>query len=342
MLFLTVTNRCLGNRMTRLQTRVGLLEQRIHIDSVEFREELKRIFAILNDTLTDMRKNVSNKGEIYSETERNHFDSGTLVSEYIVALKRGFSQEKQKLKRYINFLEHKVQQMNTDIENKTNQFIGSISDDIRGINDSCALQAMEMIRMSDKIVGLEVRNREVLQNLQNNEKATSIAMDQVEFSNEETKNNSNLLSEVIKEQSILRSLVHLSLRGRWAMNEGSYYYFGNDLKSWNDAAKKCETMGSYLAEVDTNSEMEFLQSLSKSPLNKSNQRLIWLGGSDTENEGSWVWRRSNRKMEYTNWNRNEPNGYTRENCLQAHGPEGHWNDLFCGVQIAYVCEADVA
>lgn len=342
MLFITVTNRCLGNRMTRLETRIGLLEERIHIDSVEFREKLKGIFSILNDTLTDVPKDVSNKAEIYSEAERNDFDSGTLVSEYIVALKRGFSQEKQKLRRYIDFLEHKVQQMNTDIENKMNQLIGSISDDIGGVNASCAFQAIEIIRMSNKIVVLEARNGEMFEKLQNIENTTSIATEHVVISNEETKNNSNLLSEVIKEHSILNSLVHLSLRGRWTMNEGSYYYFGNDLKNWNDAAKECETLGSYLAEVDSSSEMEFLQTLSKSPLNKYSQNLIWLGGSDINYEGSWVWRRGNRKMEYTNWNLNEPNGYTRENCLQAHGPEGHWNDLFCGVQIPYVCEADVA
>jgi len=51
--------------------------------------------------------------------------------------------------------------------------------------------------------------------------------------------------------------------------------------------------------------------------------------SDIENEGTFVWNSSNKPVNYTNWNFDEPNGGIDENCGTYHAFSPYWNDLSC-------------
>lgn len=66
---------------------------------------------------------------------------------------------------------------------------------------------------------------------------------------------------------------------------------------------------------------------------------MWLGGSDLETEGKWVWNMTGNILEYTNW----MEGVTPEkfrkfqkipehsstDCLQMWQDKGQWDDLNC-------------
>lgn len=43
---------------------------------------------------------------------------------------------------------------------------------------------------------------------------------------------------------------------------------------------------------------------------------FWVGGTDQENEGDWMWIDGSGFV-YQNWQENEPGGGTNENCLWA-------------------------
>jgi hypothetical protein len=65
---------------------------------------------------------------------------------------------------------------------------------------------------------------------------------------------------------------------------------------------------------------------------------MWLGGTDSKTEGSWVWIDSNDPVEFTNWGNysminvfasRQPDNLGDEDCLQMWLNNGKWNDLRC-------------
>lgn len=64
----------------------------------------------------------------------------------------------------------------------------------------------------------------------------------------------------------------------------------------------------------------------------------WYGGNDIALETVYTWITSGTAVSYTNWNREEPNGGQRENCINVYY-NGVWNDAPCNLGISkFVCE----
>ena len=55
----------------------------------------------------------------------------------------------------------------------------------------------------------------------------------------------------------------------------------------------------------------------------------FIGGTDTHNEGEWVWL-DETPLDFTNWASGEPAGGSGENCLEmVPNKNGTWNDVPC-------------
>ena len=107
----------------------------------------------------------------------------------------------------------------------------------------------------------------------------------------------------------------------------------NERLTWEKARASCWRLGGDLASVGSEEENNFIHGLSKT-IN------IWLGGSDSALEGSYVWS-DGTAWTYENWTPGEPNGRTRENCVVGNW-RGHdnWNDGPCDFVYygGYACE----
>ncbi|KAL4223493.1 hypothetical protein ACF0H5_016964 [Mactra antiquata] len=95
-------------------------------------------------------------------------------------------------------------------------------------------------------------------------------------------------------------------------------------------------MGARLAEVNSEAENELLVKINKESPDRSIR--IWLGASDLEKEGVWKWQTSKQPITYQKWNKGEPNGRMRENCLHFYEGSGTWNDIPCDRTFNYICE----
>ncbi|KAK3105633.1 hypothetical protein FSP39_002335 [Pinctada imbricata] len=77
-------------------------------------------------------------------------------------------------------------------------------------------------------------------------------------------------------------------------------------------------------------------------------RQTWVGGTDFETEGDWMWFPARSPLTYTHWLPGEPNnqvheGFDREHCMslfpnQADDGKYMWNDEICHKQLHFVCE----
>ena len=69
----------------------------------------------------------------------------------------------------------------------------------------------------------------------------------------------------------------------------------------------------------------------------------WIGLSDAQVEGKWIWQHSFSPLgNYTSWNKGEPNGAEKEDCVvQCHdGGNWGWLDVACEVyeEIHALCQ----
>jgi len=110
------------------------------------------------------------------------------------------------------------------------------------------------------------------------------------------------------------------------------YLFGTTAMSWTSCSYTCEGLGASMLCVEDDAESRFISEHS------ANDTGMWLGISDSEEEGSWVWP-SGCLSVYHDWHDVEPsNSYGREDCAVAGaaGSRQAWTTYDC-TQPTEVC-----
>ncbi|KAJ8304061.1 hypothetical protein KUTeg_017644 [Tegillarca granosa] len=95
----------------------------------------------------------------------------------------------------------------------------------------------------------------------------------------------------------------------------------------------CRTKFGFLAEVEDADENRFL---------KSNAVFdsYWIGGTDKQTEGVFMWVHSGVKFDFNDWDNGEPNDAEgNEDCVQLKKEFDYkWNDSICAMNYHFVCE----
>ena len=120
----------------------------------------------------------------------------------------------------------------------------------------------------------------------------------------------------------------------------------NERADYRTAKKRCRLLhpGSSLAAIYSKQENDLVQSLVAAV--SEGDQTYWLGGDDSEDEGTFRWAidyngEENGEMVYSNWRDNEPdnkNGW--EDCVEGVSTdEGKWNDIPCAKTLKfYPCQ----
>ena len=128
----------------------------------------------------------------------------------------------------------------------------------------------------------------------------------------------------------------------WDSMRPKLEYFGLN-KTWHQAEEFCVSKGGHLASVNSQFEHNQLRELLK---DEKKVQFVWLGGSDEEEEGVWVWSNGAtwRYPAYAwPWGSGEPDGLQGENCLflmWSGGWDDHWIDHSCSHvgNTGFVCQ----
>ena len=124
---------------------------------------------------------------------------------------------------------------------------------------------------------------------------------------------------------------------------GNYFKVYNDPVTWHAARIKCEKLGGHLAIVGTEKDNEFLKFL----VQGAELRTAWLGATDEQNEGHWVWI-DGSDLTYSNWDTragqpNNAGGVEHYVVLLAFN-SGLWWDYYDddrdGWNPAFICQWD--
>lgn len=113
--------------------------------------------------------------------------------------------------------------------------------------------------------------------------------------------------------------------------ETKLYLFCNTTVSWQAAEEACQALSGSPAKIEDADENAWIES-------KSNTSYRWIGLSDLDQEAIWLWTDGTAPI-YLNWSPSEPNGGTKENCVNMWDG-GTCNDLYCDWLEPFVCEQE--
>ena len=116
----------------------------------------------------------------------------------------------------------------------------------------------------------------------------------------------------------------------WTIWNSQCYKLFHEEVSWEAAELKCIQLGAHLTSILSAAENEFVSNLI------SDTRLIWIGGSDKDKEGTWTWTDSN-PWTSTRWANGQPDKRNTENCLQTQR-SFTWHDYPCSNKANFVCK----
>ncbi|XP_045198814.2 perlucin-like protein [Mercenaria mercenaria] len=202
-----------------------------------------------------------------------------------------------------------------------------------------------IIEISDKVEILNISQKETTQEV-----------DELKQQNAENKVNIselfNKLEHIQGKFNKMNGAAFLEC-GAWERVGFSCYKFFDEEVEWEVAVQNCKLEDAYLIEIDSSIENTFAVNI----VNQTKTRNVtdtsdskdgnsgpWLGASDKQTEGNWVWEYSGRYLNrgFQGWHDREPNGKSRENCLHLLEKQDYkWNDTPCARKNPYVCEKPV-
>ena len=103
--------------------------------------------------------------------------------------------------------------------------------------------------------------------------------------------------------------------------------------NWSAANEDAKKKNLQLAVPKNIDEVAQIQAV----MNNKGVGSAWMGVSDREKDGTWKDVHGD-VVSYTKWNAGEPNGGSNENCVEASGATGNWNDITCSANRAYILE----
>merc|ERR1711894_729150 len=123
----------------------------------------------------------------------------------------------------------------------------------------------------------------------------------------------------------------------WTSNAGSCYHFSHDYEPWLSAMLVCKMWDSNLVTIESPAEQIFVQQSAT----QSQVGGYWLGGSDLDIEGTFVWQADGavKQISFENWAPNEPNNrHKDENCMYMKRDTHYtWTDEDCSDKHHYAC-----
>ncbi|XP_025084546.1 perlucin-like protein [Pomacea canaliculata] len=131
---------------------------------------------------------------------------------------------------------------------------------------------------------------------------------------------------------------------------GVCYVFYQAAKTWDQARNACHGKGGNLVIIPDRPTQDFLVASLRSL--RWPRPGVWIGATDRDEEGQWIWQGTSVRLSYQNWAPNQirqpPAGRSgsketesndREDCAQIRIVDtGRWHDFPCNVSSSYICQ----
>ena len=304
--------------VSRIRKRLNVLETKMSLDAIEFREEIEK----LSSSLTNQTCGCSGEGTgaVSPTVEAPERDTDVKgITQLVKGFRRGFYNEKK-------FIRHTLSEM---------------SDKMKGDIKACEEANSDTLRTTQsKLDGVEQRLNEKLKNL---EDKLSYVEDEVKQQHANIEKNINARDEMKQQiEGIAMSLRRMKdpASEGWKQHGNSIYKLVDKKATWQEAVDSCALMDSYLVEIGDQPEQDFVASI----MIENDKWRMWLGGSDIKIEGNWIWNHSGKLVGQDNelWQEGRPYSDRSYNCLtNSFFSDYKWYDEPCSWKRAYLCETNI-
>lgn len=325
----------LCDRFSRMEKQISIIEQKVYFDATTFREDI----ADIRETLYGLSEKLS------ENNENGHFEKAQTQTKYdkeemnriLQVIKRAVNKEKRLARKVLKdtletFLE-KFKQHEHVVETLRNELLN----EIRNISVEIDMMKTDM-----------AKNEPNIQTIQSDYKKVQKEIEDMKWLLDDTistdENTYKEIRKLNKSNELISKKVDCHDSFGYAYGSSCYHVEKETMLTWKQAYKRCLEDGAYLAEIDSEEENTFLIKLATSLTPKDQLYGVWIGGSDLENEGIWVWQTSRRRIyrNYKNFKGNQPDGRTLENCLHLiRKYDWYWNDYVCERRLSYICEREL-
>ncbi|XP_047466489.1 ladderlectin-like [Mugil cephalus] len=122
----------------------------------------------------------------------------------------------------------------------------------------------------------------------------------------------------------------------WSRFGRRCFLFYNARVEWAAAERYCTYHRANLASVHSRNEYAFLRRLVY--YRTRSNTPFWVGGTDSQRNGLWLWSDGSRFTKFRLWSRGEPNNSGgREGCMMMNFRGRLVNDMNCRTKVAFVC-----
>ncbi|XP_069121159.1 perlucin-like protein isoform X3 [Argopecten irradians] len=130
-------------------------------------------------------------------------------------------------------------------------------------------------------------------------------------------------------------------RNGWISYEGACYLFiYSEKDTWLEASSRCNILHGYLADILDRNENEFL----KNELRRTHASgCFYIGATDVEFEGHWLWQNSDTPAHFFDWGYSEPqNAGGGEDCVCMDSRKNfQWIDVPCHSHRHVLCKTRI-
>ncbi|XP_053398186.1 CD209 antigen-like protein B [Mercenaria mercenaria] len=329
LLFLTLTHKTQSSHVFQSEKRLN--GTKVVSGYICVSEDIDNIQEILGNSM-----NCSSEVSMVQKKDFESSISNRKIDDALETVKKAISEEKQHIRTALN-------QMGTEIEGIQNAF----TDTENRLFKELHVHDIDFKKLQNDVVFQGAQLQKIKEELEMKEKAIDMYQRlNVELEKQITSLRKKLHQEKdnwdFKVKTLEKKLELVATRqcsdSSWTSFGTSCYHVGNDALTWEEAKTKCESYDGILAEVENDSENTFLMELAKQKDTRG--KGAWLGASDLETEGLWIWSSSKRQIfdVFSNFKGKEPNGRARENCLHLKKSKWEWNDEKCHNKMGYICE----
>ncbi|XP_036000715.1 collectin-12 [Fundulus heteroclitus] len=85
-----------------------------------------------------------------------------------------------------------------------------------------------------------------------------------------------------------KSEIHLKKTPDWENYQERLYFFSTDKSSWTESRRSCQDLGGDLVKIDSREEQMFLEEKLRGLMEEAEDKF-WIGLTDSELEGRWLW-----------------------------------------------------
>uniref|UniRef100_A0A8C7HZT0 Type-2 ice-structuring protein-like n=1 Tax=Oncorhynchus kisutch TaxID=8019 RepID=A0A8C7HZT0_ONCKI len=124
---------------------------------------------------------------------------------------------------------------------------------------------------------------------------------------------------------------------RWRMLGSSCYFLSTERKTWEECKLDCLARGADLVIINSRQEQKLLYQL-----HGDADLLVWIGLTDTVNEGTWKWV-DGTPLTTSYWKSGKPDhgGTNNKDCVEVNHRDNvlaNWNDAPCSHMLHWICE----